>query len=85
MNKFLLAIMAGASLSVTARAEAIKMASPDGELVLSFDLLKGGVPSYSVDFKGKQVVAPSRLGLTLDYESGRNDFTKAAAKATGER
>lgn len=42
MNKFLLAIMAGASLSVTARAEAIKMASPDGELVLSFDLLKGG-------------------------------------------
>ena len=57
MNKFLLAIMAGASLSVTARAEAIKMASPDGELVLSFDLLKGGVPSYSVDFKGKQVVA----------------------------
>ncbi|RXE72998.1 glycoside hydrolase family 97 protein [Muribaculaceae bacterium Isolate-013 (NCI)] len=84
MNKFLLAIMAGASLSVTARAEAIKMASPDGELVLSFDLLKGGVPSYSVDFKGKQVVAPSRLGLTLDYESGRNDFTKAAAKATGD-
>ena len=76
--------MAGASLSVTARAEAIKMASPDGELVLSFDLLKGGVPSYSVDFKGKQVVAPSRLGLTLDYESGRNDFTKAAAKATGD-
>lgn len=84
MNKFLFAIMAGASLSVTARAEAIKMASPDGELVLSFDLLKGGVPSYSVDFKGKQVVAPSRLGLTLDYESGRNDFTKAAAKATGD-
>ena len=84
MNKFLLAIMCGASLSVTARAEAIKMASPDGELVLSFDLLKGGVPSYSVDFKGKQVVAPSRLGLTLDYESGRNDFTKAAAKATGD-
>ena len=76
--------MAGASLSVTARAEAIKMASPDGELVLSFDLLKGGVPSYSVDFKGKQVVAPSRLGLTLDYESGRIDFTKAAAKATGD-
>ena len=84
MNRLLLAILAGASLSLGAQAEVIKMASPDGEVVLKFDLLKGGVPSYSIDFKGKQVVAPSRLGLTLDYESGRNDFTKAAAKATGD-
>ena len=39
--------------------------SPDGNLVLTFQLAEGGVPTYSLDYKGKTVILPSRLGLEL--------------------
>ena len=39
--------------------------SPDGNLVLTFQLAEGGVPTYSLDYKGKPVILPSRLGLEL--------------------
>ena len=39
--------------------------SPDGNLVLTFRLADGGVPTYSLDYKGKSVILPSRLGLEL--------------------
>ena len=39
--------------------------SPNGNLVLTFQLAPGGVPTYSLDYKGKAVVLPSRLGLEL--------------------
>ncbi len=67
-----------------AQGEALKVASPDGEMVLNFDVNAKGEPTYSVDFKGKQVVAPSRLGLTLASESSRTDFTKAGVKSAEE-
>lgn len=39
--------------------------SPDGNLTLTFSLAEGGVPTYSLDYKGKTVILPSRLGLEL--------------------
>ena len=30
--------------------------SPDGQMSLNFDLQDGGVPVYSIDFKGKTVI-----------------------------
>ena len=39
--------------------------SPDGNLALTFSLAEGGVPTYSLDYKGKTVILPSRLGLEL--------------------
>lgn len=39
--------------------------SPDGNLSLSFDVNEKGAPVYSVDFKGKSVIAPSTLGVEL--------------------
>ena len=39
--------------------------SPNGNLVLTFQLAPGGVPTYSLDYKGKAVVLPSHLGLEL--------------------
>ena len=37
--------------------------SPDGNLVMTFELTKSGSPTYELTYKGKQVVAPSALGF----------------------
>ena len=50
-----------------------KVTSPSGNLVVNFDV-KDGVPVYSMDYKGKQVVRESRLGLELISANGRNNF-----------
>ncbi|MCM1519686.1 MAG: glycoside hydrolase family 97 protein [Lachnoclostridium sp.] len=55
--------------------------SPDDNIELKFDI-QDGKPTYSIDYKGKQVIAPSHLGLTLAWEKGRNTFTSQAAKAS---
>ncbi|MDD5870585.1 MAG: glycoside hydrolase family 97 protein [Bacteroidales bacterium] len=39
--------------------------SPDGQMSLNFDIQDGGVPVYSIDFKGKTVISTSKLGLEL--------------------
>ena len=39
-------------------AETVK--SPDGNLIVNVDILDGGIPVYTVDYKGKRVVNPSR-------------------------
>lgn len=57
------------------------VASPDGNVVVSFDM-KEGRPVYSVTYKGEAVVAESRLGLLLDSENGRNDFSSFSYNAS---
>ncbi len=45
--------------------QAGQVSSPNGDIKVNFEL-KGSVPTYSVTFKGKTVVNPSRLGYYLD-------------------
>ncbi len=54
--------------------------SPDGDLKLNFEV-REGQPVYWVDFKGKEVIAPSRLGFSLFSETGRNSFEQQGKKA----
>ena len=49
------------------------VSSPNGEVVVNVDVT-GGVATYQVNFRGKAVVAPSRLGLQLLTENSRGDF-----------
>ena len=58
---FSLGILAISSLAVAQTTTQ----SPDGNLALTFSLAEGGVPTYSLDYKGKTVILPSRLGLEL--------------------
>lgn len=51
-----------ASLPVL-RAQSLE--SPDHRLKMAFTLQAGGVPSYSLTYKGKTVIKPSTLGLEL--------------------
>jgi alpha-glucosidase len=57
---FLLASTAPATAAPVAR-----ISSPSGSVVLEAAIDGDGVPTYSVSFHGKPIVADSRLGLTL--------------------
>ena len=50
-------------LSPNAKAQTVK--SPDGNVVLTFALKEGGVPTYTLDYKHKPVIKQSELGLEL--------------------
>ena len=55
-----------ASLAVAAQMSAVGITSPSGDIVLDFNLDSAGQPYYSVDYKGRQLVAPARMGLVAD-------------------
>ena len=63
-------------------AHAQQLKSPDGNFTMTFALQNGGVPSYSLMYKGKAVIKPSKLGLELkdDKKSLLDDFTIADTK-----
>lgn len=45
--------------------QAQSISSPDKNLVLQFNIVENGVPSYQLSYKGKAVIKPSKLGLEL--------------------
>ena len=55
-------ILAMMLLPLTAMATEVK--SPNGNIVLNFTV-EDGRPTYSMSYKGKEVVRPSHLGLEL--------------------
>ena len=70
MRTFITAI----SIGVALQASAIGITSPSGDIVLNVDVDASGVPIYSVDYKGKNLVSDSRLGLTADETSFADGF-----------
>ena len=61
-----------------------ELSSPNKNFTLKFALQSGGIPTYSLTYKGKEVVRPSKLGLELkkDKKSLLNDFTVADTKTS---
>ncbi len=80
MRKILLILSVFFAVLVNAQ----QLKSPDGNFTMAFTLQQGGVPSYTLNYKGKAVVKPSKLGLELkdDKKSLLNDFTVAGTKNT---
>ena len=60
MKKLVLTLFA-MFVALTVMAE--QLTSPDGNLVMTFRLAEGGKPTYSLTYKGKEVVKPSALGF----------------------
>jgi hypothetical protein len=70
-----------AALSLSLQAQSIK--SPDGNLVLTFQVSGEGVPSYELSYKQKPVIKPSRLGIeTQDVPSFLTGFSITDSKQT---
>ena len=63
-------------------AQAEKLNSPDGNLVMNFSLNEVGAPVYELYFKNKVVIKPSTLGLELKKEDAnkKTDFEWTARK-----
>lgn len=61
-----------------------QLASPNKQLTLHFSLQKDGTPIYSLLYKNKEVIKPSKLGFELekDAQSLLNGFTIADSKAS---
>lgn len=83
-NLSLTAALAAAmtALPLDASAAPEHVTSPDGNIVLSFDVASG-IPTYNVSYKGQRVINDSRMGLILDSESGRNDFSSFSIGGEG--
>ena len=60
------ALMAMCGLAFCANAQ--KLTSPDGNLVMNFSLNEQGAPVYDLTYKEKAVINPSTLGLELKRE-----------------
>ena len=56
-------------------AKAEKLVSPDGNLVLQFDLNQKGAPVYQLSYKQKEVIKPSTLGLELRPAKSEQETT----------
>lgn len=58
-------------------ANSQQLKSPNGKFIMEFSLQKDRTPSYSLNYKDKTVIKPSKLGLELknDKKSLLNDFT----------
>ena len=59
-------------LLLAAVGKAQNLSSPDGNLLLK-TVVERGIPYYELSYKGKAVLAPSRLGLDIKYERGFNE------------
>lgn len=53
---------------------AVNVTSPDGKLVLNVDVDSVGTPVYSLDYKGRQLITSSRLGLRADETAFTDGF-----------
>jgi len=55
-----------------------ELKSPDGKFVMNFSLLENGTPSYTLVYKGKVVIKPSKLGIELKSGAQTPGVDKAA-------
>lgn len=68
-------------LAIPVAAEEIK--SPNANLTLTFTLQAGGVPTYSLTYKGRPVIKTSKLGLELKNAPAlTSGFTVTDSKTT---
>ncbi|WP_165021628.1 glycoside hydrolase family 97 protein [Dysgonomonas sp. ZJ279] len=51
-----------------------ELKSPDGNLSMNFSVQGGGVPTYRLTYKGKDVIKTSKLGLELKDENPTAEF-----------
>jgi len=60
-------LIAGASMSQ-------ELKSPDGQFRMNFSIWKGGIPTYELSYKEKEVIKPSKLGLELIGNTTKVEF-----------
>ncbi|HCO67497.1 MAG TPA: alpha-glucosidase [Dysgonomonas sp.] len=59
-----------------------ELKSPDGNFSMRFYLQEGGVPTYTLTYKGKEVIRPSKLGLELVPEKDSRNYWDFSPEGT---
>ena len=81
MRRFFM-LMCLVCLGLAGRVHASEVTSPNGEMKLTFTL-RDSKPYYSVSFRGKPVIKPSRLGYALhNAENLLEGFTQTGEKTS---
>ena len=89
-KSFVIALLLSCSVAYAQESTDLNdLKSPDGRLVVSFNLTGTENPTYSVAYDGKQMLEDSPIGIMLDLgskptleglpqgrEAGNGDFTK---------
>lgn len=65
-------ILTACLLVILALGKAQELRSPNGNFVMTFSLQYDGTPVYSLLYKGKAVIKPSKLGLELKHEASKD-------------
>lgn len=79
MNRKLIVALLAILCPAAALAESRSVASPDGRLVVDVNV-DGGLATYAVTLDGRQMLMPSRLGLTADIGDFSRGLTFVEAK-----
>ena len=66
MNRLFI-LMIATMLAISASAQTLT--SPDGNLVMKFELTKKGKPTYILSYKGQEVVRPSAPTRTMVHST----------------
>lgn len=74
MKKILFALGAMCMVPMPLTAEKVNVSNITGNIILTVDDA-GGSPSYSISFDGKQMLAPSPLGLKANFSDFANGMT----------
>ena len=78
--KKIVMIFAAAFFALNMSAKEVLL-SPNGNLSLQFAIGENGAPTYSLDYKGKQVVLPSGMGMELRGKSPALTFGAEIVRA----
>ena len=79
MKKVLLTLFAAVAVMTLSAKEVLT--SPNGNLILTFEIGENGTPLYSLDYKGKAVVLPSGMGLELRGQDRQISFGEEITKS----
>ena len=73
-------LFAACALLVWACTPKTSVTSPDGRIVVRFDLNEAGAPSYSVEVDGRAVLQPSEMGLVSEEAKLDKGFVLKSSK-----
>ena len=74
MNKKNKGTLILAALTCSMIISAQTLTSPNGNYQMNFSLSGDGSPLYTLNYKGKEVIKPSKMGLELKSEGINRDF-----------
>lgn len=80
MKKILSTLLAFFVIATTGNAQELK--SPDGNFTMKFYLQNGGIPTYTLNYKGKEVIKPSKMGLELVPEKDGREYWDFSPEGT---